>query len=108
MNIQLSRHAIERMNRRGVLSEAIDVVCLYADRVTNLNNGAYVLSLSAGLAQELRGVLGNALISRCENLQLVVDGASTKVITFTKNATFRQGSYRPLRRRRPLYDPRWA
>ena len=106
MNIQLSQVATQHMHRWGVLGEAIDVVNLYADRITYLNDGTYVLSLSRWLAQELRRVLDSALINRCENLQLVVDAATSEVIALAKNATFMQGGRRPLRCKKP--DPRWA
>ena len=64
MAIHLTQHAGERMNQRGVSRDAIDVVCLAADRIIHLNSGVRVLSLSSSRAQSLRKVFGNALMCR--------------------------------------------
>ena len=92
MAIHLTQHAGERMNQRGVSRDAIDVVCLAADRTIHLNSGVRVLSLSSSRAQSLRKVFGNALVSRAAKLQLVVDEFSDTILTVTKGAVYRDGS----------------
>ena len=97
MTIHLTRYAGERINQRGVSRDAIDVVCLSADRIIHLNSGVRVLSLSSSRAQSLRKVFGNALISRAARLQLVVDEFSDTILTVTKGAVYREGSQGPRR-----------
>ncbi len=108
MTIHLTRHAGERMNQRGVSRDAIDVVCLSADRVVHLNSGVRVLSLSERRAQALRQVFGNALVSRAAKLQLVVDEFSDTILTVTKGAVYRSGSQNPRRGGKRGYPARNA
>jgi hypothetical protein len=97
MAIRLTQHAGERMNQRGVSRDAIDLVCLAADRTVHLKSGVRVVSLSTRRAQSLRRVFGDALVSRAERLQLVVDEFSDTILTVTKGATYRDGSQKPRR-----------
>ena len=97
MAIHLTQQAGEHMNQRGVSRDAIDVVCLSADRIIHLRCGVRVLSLSSSRAQSLRKVFGNALVSRAAKLQLVVDEFSDTILTVTKGAVYRDGSQGPRR-----------
>ena len=97
MAIHLAQYAGERMNKCGVSRQAVDVVCLAADRVIHLNSGVRVISISAPRAQALRSVFGNALVSRAARLQLVVDEFSDCILTVTKGAVYRKRSQKPRR-----------
>lgn len=103
MTIRLTAHAGERVNQRGVTRDALDLVCLSADRVIHLNSGVRVLSLSAEKAQKLRAVFGDALVSRAARLQLVVDAFTDTIVTVTKGGTYRPGRGRPTRGRKRVH-----
>ncbi len=98
MTYALTTSALRSATRRGVRRDALDLLLLCADREAYVNSGVKILSLSAKKAQRLRKEFGDALISRAERTNVIVDARSGVILSVIKGrwlcSTFRPGNMR--------------
>lgn len=95
MTHYITQHASQRMAQRGCRADALDFLLITADRVTHLNSGCKVLSLSREKAQKLRDQFSDALISRAEKIHPVIDEFNGNIITILKgrlSSYYREGA----------------
>ena len=81
--MQLSRHAEQRMQQRGIPRQAVDVVLAYG-RVSHDHRGGCVVWLDKRARARLRREAGQRILRRLEkhlNAYAVTDPADGKVLT---------------------------
>ena len=99
MTYALTSYAVRSATSRGVRRDALDLLLLVADRATHLNCES-MCCRSPRQAQRLRRHFGDAIISRVERTNVLVDEHTNTVVSVLRGRLapeFRPGAGRHRR-----------